>query len=67
MDPSVARPSLKSVVDGMCTSTSGPDAGGFHLFQKDDINKNTQGDGEVCDFTEHAEKTMDRREGKNMK
>ena len=56
---------LKSVVDGLCTATSGPDASGFHLlWNDDDDNKDTQSDGEVCDLTEHAEKTMDRRKGK---
>ena len=48
----------------MCTSTSAPDAGGFHLFLKHDDDKDTQSDGDVCDLTEFAEKTMDRREGK---
>jgi len=55
---------LKSVVDTMCTSNSAPDAGGFHLFQKNDDDKDTQSDGDVCDLTEVAEKTNDRREGK---
>jgi len=55
---------LKSVVDTMCTSTSGPDAGEFHLFRKDDDDKDTQSDGDICDLTEHVEKTMGRREGK---
>jgi hypothetical protein len=55
---------LKSVVDTMCTSYSAPDGGGFHLFRKNDDDKDTQSDGDVCDMTEVAEQTIDRREGK---